>query len=337
MTTRVPWDRNDRPLLLAEIGGNHEGDYDAACRLCDLAIESGVDYVKFQIYSADGLVNPREAPARYDHFGRFALEPKQHLSLAERCRAAGVGYCASVWELAALEWIDDFLDFYKIGSGDLTAWPLLAGFAARGKPMLLSTGLSSLQEVLDTVAFIRATNRHYETPGMLGLLQCTAMYPIEDADANLRAMDTLREATGLDVGYSDHTRGSLALIVAAARGARVLEFHFTDRREGKTFRDHAVSLTCDEVRLLDSQLRSMTAMLGDGVKRPMHCEREAGHLVSFRRGLYSRVALKAGDRIRAADLAALRPNHGIDARCYRDIDGALLAKDTAPFEPLTPP
>jgi N-acetylneuraminate synthase/N,N'-diacetyllegionaminate synthase len=336
MTTgRIPWDRNDRPLLLAEIGGNHEGSYDAACRLCDLAIASGADYVKFQIYTGDGLVNPRESAARHQHFRRFELSREQHLSLAERCRAAGVGYCASVWEPAALEWIDEYLDFYKIGSGDLTAWPLIARFAERGKPMLLSTGLSTLQEVVDTVAFIRDLNRSYETAGRLVLLQCTAMYPIEDEDANLRAMDTMRAETGLDVGYSDHTRGSLALLVAAARGARVLEFHFTDQREGKVFRDHAVSLTCDEVRLLESQLLRMAIMMGDGVKRPMPCEVESGHLESFRRAVYCPLPLKAGDSIRAQDLVSLRPNHGVDARRFRDIDGQIVRKDLEPFEPLS--
>lgn len=331
----IPWERKDRPLLLAEIGGNHEGDYDAACRLCDLAIASGADYVKFQIYTGDGLVNPLESPARHQHFRRFELSRQQHLSLAERCRGAGVGYCASVWEPAALEWIDGYLDFYKIGSGDLTAWPLIAQFAERGKPILLSTGLSTLQEVVDTVAFIRSINRSYETAGRLALLQCTTMYPIEDEDANLRAMDALRAETGLDVGYSDHTRGSLALLVAAARGARVLEFHLTDQREGKVFRDHAVSLTCDEVRLLESQLRRMALMLGDGVKRPMACEVESGHLESFRRALYSPLPLKAGDPVRAQDLVALRPNHGVDARRFRDIDGLIVRKDLEPFEPLS--
>lgn len=333
-TDPAPWNRGPRPLLIAEIGGNHEGDFEAACRLCDLAIASGADYVKFQIYSGDSLVSPRESPDRHRHFQRFTLTTDQHRSLARRCRDAGVGYCASVWDPEALDWIDGHLDFHKVGSGDLTAWPLLAAIAARGKPLVLSTGLSTLEEVQETVAFLRQVNPTYRGPGRIALLQCTAMYPIEDDAANLRAMDTLRSATGLDVGYSDHTRGSLALLVAAARGARLLEFHFTDSREGKTFRDHQVSLTRNEVRELSSQLDRMVALLGDGRKRPMDCEVESGHVTSFRRALYSRRALKAGETLRAEDLVALRPNRGIDARLFRDVIGRRVARDTAAFEAI---
>jgi len=333
-TSRIPWERDDRPLLLAEVGGNHEGDFEAACRLCDLAIGSGADYVKFQIYSADGLVNPRESPERHRHFRRFELSPDQHLAVAERCRSAGVGYCASVWEPGALEWIDSRLDFYKIGSGDLTNWPLIAEFAERGKPILLSTGLATLEEILQTITFIRRTNPAYEAPGRIALLQCTTMYPSGDGEANLRAIDTLRAATGLAVGYSDHTEGSLALLGAAARGARILEFHFTDRRAGRSFRDHAVSLEPDEVRVLEGQLRRLTTMLGDGVKRPTTGEMDAGHVESFRRALYCSRPLKAGEAICCQELVALRPNHGVDARHFRDLEGRVVARDTEPFEPI---
>jgi N-acetylneuraminate synthase/N,N'-diacetyllegionaminate synthase len=330
----APWARGPRPLLIAEIGGNHEGDFDAACRLCDLAAESGADYVKFQIYTGDSLVSPVESPDRHRHFDRFSLTREQHLALARRCRNAGVGYCASLWDINALEWIGEFLDFHKIGSGDLTAWPLLESVAATGKPIVLSTGLSTLQDVVDTLGFIRTANPRYAAPGHIALMQCTAMYPIEDDAANLRAMDTLREATGLDVGFSDHTRGSLALVAAAARGARILEFHFTDTREGRTFRDHHVSLTLEEVRELSSQVDRLTAMLGDGDKRPMACEIDTGHVTSFRRALYSRRALRAGESIRAEDLVALRPNHGIDARRFREIIGRRVARDTAAFQAI---
>lgn len=329
------WHHHDWPLLIAEVGGNHEGDYDKACQLCDLAISSGVDYVKFQIYTANGLVNPRLSPQRYEHFQGFELSPEQHVSLANRCRSAGVGYCASIWELEALEWIDDCLDFYKVGSGDLTAWPLLQEFARRGKPILLSTGLASLQEVLDTVCFLQATNAFYKTTDSLALLQCTAMYPIEDCEANLKAMDTLREATGCLIGYSDHTRGSLALLAAAARGARILEFHFTDQREGKTFRDHAVSLKAEEVQILRQQLIRISAMLGDGCKMPMQSEICSGHVQSFRRALYSPVPLKKGELVRTEKLMALRPNSGVDARRFLTLNGTSAARDIAAFEPIT--
>ncbi|MGY6587781.1 MAG: N-acetylneuraminate synthase family protein [Wenzhouxiangella sp.] len=328
------WTQMSRPVLIAEVGGNHEGDFDYAKTLCDLAIDSGADYVKFQLYTGDSLVSPVESPPRHRHFQTFELTREQHIQLAERCRAAGVGYNASVWDPAMLDWIDPYLDFYKIGSGDLTAWPVLAEFAARGKPIILSTGLSALDEVIDTVNFLQQLNPVYSRPGQLVLLQCTAMYPTDPNEVNLAAMDQLYQATGLPVGYSDHTTSSLALMAATALGARVLEFHFTDQRNGKAFRDHQVSLTRDEVRALKAQAEAITALLGSRDKQPTPGEIEADHVTSFRRALYCRRPLKAGEAIQAEDLVALRPNHGIDARKFKEVIGKRAARDLQAFEAL---
>jgi sialic acid synthase SpsE len=158
------------------------------------------------------------------------------------------------------------------------------------------------------------------------------MYPIEDRDANLRVMDTLRQATRLAVGYSNHTRGRTALFVAAARGAEVLEFHFTDDRTGKTFRDHHVSLTADEVRTLCADLDQLKELLGDGVKRPLPSEIETGHVTSFRRAVYCRHAIARGQVITADDLVVLRPNHGVDARQFDDLVGRRAARDLHALE-----
>lgn len=330
----MQWEGRHGPLLIAEIGGNHEGDFDYAVKLCDLAIESGADYVKFQLYTGGSLVSPVESPDRNAHFRKFELSRDQHIRLAERCREAGVGYNASVWDPVMLDWIDEYLNFYKIGSGDLTAWPVLEAFARREKPMLLSTGLADLKEVLATIRFIEACNPAYRAPEMIAVMQCTAMYPIENSEANLRVMDTLREATGRPVGYSDHTRGMEALTLAAARDAQVLEFHFTDSRDDKTFRDHKVSLTCKEVKELRDRLDRIGELLGTGEKKPLPCEIEPGHVTSFRRGLYASVDLKAGDKIQPEHLVALRPNRGIDARNYREIIGKRVKRDTKAYEAL---
>lgn len=326
-----PWRGRCGPLLIAEIGGNHEGNFAVAKAMAEAAIGSGADCVKFQIYRGDSLVSPVESPDRHRHFQRFELLPEQHIELARMCRDAGVGYLSSVWDLEMLEWIDPYLDFYKIGSGDLTAWPLLRDFARRGKPILLSTGLATLDEVLQTVAQIQAVDERYRRPEWLCLLQCTAMYPIPDRDAQLRVMDTLRTATGLAVGYSDHTIGANALRAAAAMGAEVLEFHFTDCREGKTFRDHQVSLTAEEVRALKQDVMQITELRGDGVKTPQASEIEEGHVVSFRRAVYLRRPLGTGEPISADDLILLRPKHGTDARDSDLMVGAIAKQNLESF------
>lgn len=329
-TTASPWQGASGPLLIAEIGGNHEGDFESAKAMTASAIASGVDCIKFQIYTGDTLVSPVESPDRNRHFKRFELSPEQHIELACTCRDAGVSYLASVWDGAMLDWIDPYLDFYKIGSGDLTAWPLLEAFARRGKPMLLSTGLATLDEVLQTVQRLRRVDARYGLAEHLCLLQCTSMYPIPDGDAQLRVMDTLRAATGLAVGYSDHTEGSSALRAAAAMGAQALEFHFTDRREGRIFRDHKVSLTGEEVRDLMRDIAQITAFRGQGVKRPQASELAERHEVSFRRGVYVRRPIQAGEAISSQDLALLRPAHGTDAR---DFDLLVGARALRPIEP----
>lgn len=309
-----PWAGSCGPYMIAEIGGNHEGSFERACELTELAIATGVDCIKFQIYQGDTLVNARESPDRNAHFRRFELSQDQHLAIARRCSEAGVHYLASVWDPDSLDWIDPHLAMYKIGSGDLTAWPLLRAFAARGKPIVLSTGLATLDEVVQSVARIQAVDARYARPEWLCLLQCTSMYPIPDHEANLLAMVQLREATGLTVGYSDHTVGGHALRVAAAMGARVLEFHFTDRRAGREFRDHKVSLLPDEVRELQHDLRRIRALHGQALKVPQQSEIDQGHLASFRRAAYLNRDIGEGEEVRSEDVALLRPNHGIDAR-----------------------
>lgn len=324
------------PLLIAEIGGNHEGDFAAAQTMCQQAIESGADCVKFQLYRGDTLVSNVESPDRHKHFQKFEITREQHIQLAEMCRAAGVGYAASVWDMEMLEWIDPYLDFYKIGSGDLTAWPLLREFARRGKPLLLSTGLATMDEVLQTVAQLQQVDERYRQPEMLCLMQCTSMYPIPDHDANLRVMDVLRAQTGLAVGYSDHTVGTTALRAAAAMGAQALEFHFTDAREGKTFRDHKVSLVAEEVRQLKDEIRQITSLRGGYVKCPTQTELDNQHETSFRRGVYLRRALKSGDAITENDIALLRPAVGTDPRDADTLVGALVEKEIEPMHAVYP-
>ena len=313
------WTGKHGPLLIAEIGGNHEGDFEYAKELTSLAIESGCDYVKFQIYTGDGLVNPVEGEVRNKHFKKFELSQDQHIELAQLCKENNVGYLASVWEESAFEWIDPYLDFYKIGSGDLTAYPILKSTASLRKPILLSTGLANEQEVLSCIDFIKSCDSFYEDTNNIAVLQCTSMYPIPNADANLRVMSQLRQLTGCAIGYSDHTEGSKALEMAVALGAQILEFHFTDSRENKTFRDHKVSLTKNEVQDLIHEIKNIKELLGSSEKKPLEIEGE--HITSFRRAVYPRADIPENTVITEEHLITLRPNHGIPATDFYDLIG----------------
>jgi len=331
-----PWRGRFGPLLIAEIGGNHEGNFEVAKELAHQAISAGVDYVKFQLYRGNTLVSSHESPDRCSHFKQFELTRDQHVELAEMCQSNGVGYMASVWDLGMLDWIDDYMPIYKIGSGDLTAWPVIKEFARRKKPIIMSTGLATLDEVLQTIAQLQAVDNRYKYPEWLCLLQCTSMYPIGPEDAHLRVMHTLRDVSGLAVGYSDHTEGSEALKAAAAMGAEVLEFHFTDlnSRHQRTFRDHKVSLIAEEIQELKRYLRNLVLLRGENIKQPQKSEIDRGHLTSFRRGAFLPYAAAAGESVRSEDLVFLRPNVGLDARDAETLCDATLLESVGPLEKL---
>lgn len=321
------------PLLIAEIGGNHEGDFDSALHMTELAIEAGADAVKFQIYYGDTLVSVRRAPEQHAHFQRFELEPGQHIALAQKVLDAGRLYVASVWDLAAFGWIDPYMSIYKIGSGDLTAPVFLRAAARTGKPLVLSTGLSDLAEVSAAVGLLQSCNSEYRDRAMLAVLQCTSMYPIEPGDAHLAVMGGLA-ALGVAVGYSDHTIGRRALEVAAAMGAEVLEFHFTDQKSGRSFRDHQLSLDSDDLRMLVTALDEIRALRGDPHKSPLATEIDNDHLRTFRRAVYPARDIAAGETLGEHNLCLLRPNIGIDARRFDDLVGRHARRPLPKHEAL---
>ncbi len=329
-----PWQNLGRPLLIAEIGGNHEGSFSKAKELLNLALGSEADVVKFQIYYADSLVSKTENPIRYNHFKKFELTIDQHIELAKICISKGKLYTASIWDIDIIKLIDPYVRFYKIGSGDLTAFPIIEKIVELKKPIILSTGLSNMDEVLDTVKFIQNLNVDYKNPEMLCILQCTSMYPINYSDVNLNVMTKFKEELGLSTGYSDHTIDLVALKIAANLGADVLEFHFTDDKSNESFRDHKVSLTKSEVKSLKKFLDLSTKIKGDEIKKLMNIELKNNHHVSFRRGIYLKKPIKKGGIIKRSNMIFLRPLLGTDARFYKELDGSLALKDINPLKAI---
>jgi len=323
----MTWRGKHGPLLIAEIGGNHEGDFEYAKILTELACDSGVDAVKFQIYTGDTIVSRVEDPDRNKHFKKFELSRDQYVQLANICKENNVIFTSSVWNEEALDWIDEFIPIYKIGSGDLTAYPLLSKIAKLCKPIIISTGLASFDEVKETVNFLRKENRLYEGSKNLAILQCTSMYPIQDKDANLEVISLYKKELDVVVGYSDHTTGTEAVEVAYLLGAEVLEMHFTDKREGKVFRDHKVSFTNEEIKQLIIKIRQIQTLRGKPVKKPLPIEIDNNHLVSFRRAVYPSKDIKKGTVLSESNLTVLRPNKGIDAREFNSLLGKKINKD----------
>ena len=329
------WKSKYGVYLIAEIGGNHEGDFVKAKELTELACKSGVDAVKFQIYTADTLVSKVEDPERHAHFKKFELTPEQHISLAEICKNNKVTYSASVWDMNALEWIDPFMTFYKIGSGDLTAYPILKRIASIGKPLIISTGLATLEELRTSVKFVQSINDRYMQSDYLALLQCTTSYPSSDSEVNLRVMKTLKEQFDVTVGYSDHTTDSYAAELAVSMGAAVLELHFTDDPARPSFRDHQVSFTGEMIRDLIDKIKRIKKLQGSSVKNPTELEINSGHVNSFRRGIYAARDLQSGDILTESALKFLRPGNNSDITCWGDLVGRTLKKPVTKYQKIS--
>ncbi len=309
------------PLLIAEIGGNHEGDFEYAKKLVNLAIESNADCIKLQIYRGDSLVSEVENPTRNKHFKKFEFSIDQYIELIGMVKEANKLFTASIWDTKLIDQLDEHIDFYKVGSGDLTAYPLLKHIATKNKPIVISAGLSNENEVVDSVEFIQNANGVYKSPEMLAVLQCTSMYPIHDEDANLAVMDRFANIMDVSIGYSDHTIGSKAIFYAAVKGAEIIEFHFTDIKENRSFRDHQVSLTKKDVLEFIDKLSEFQVFNGISEKKPLPIEIENNHVETFRRAVYPSRDIEPGEIITESDLVVLRPNHGIDAREFYNIIG----------------
>jgi N,N'-diacetyllegionaminate synthase len=320
--------------IIAEIGGNHEGNFEYAKELTKLAALSGADAVKFQVYTGDSLVNKRYDPTRNKHFKKFELSKEQYIELAELCDDLDITFMASVWDIDAFSYIDKYMPIYKVGSGDMTAYNLIKKMVLTGKPIILSTGLATFNEVKSVISFIESIDQRYIENKKLALLQCTSMYPIPDSDANLNVINTYIDKFDIPIGYSDHTVGMDAIEISVAMGAKIIEVHFTDERKGKKFRDHKVSATKDEIIGLINKIKKIRTLQGSFEKQPTQSEIKSGHLKSFRRGLFARSDLKEGHTITKKDLISLRPLVETGAEDYYNLIGKITTKKISKFEKL---
>jgi N-acetylneuraminate synthase/N,N'-diacetyllegionaminate synthase len=334
-------------FIVAEAGVNHNGDPALARRLVDAAAECGADAVKFQTFTVDALLT-REAPkagyqiettgaeeSQREMLARLELGADRLAELRDRAAKHGLIFFSAPFDEAsadALEALDVAL--YKVPSGEITNLPLLRHVAAKGRPVILSTGMATLEEVEQAVAAIRAAG---DPP--LALLHCLSAYPAPVEEVNLRAMDSLASRFGCPVGFSDHTLGIDVAVAAAARGAAIIEKHLT---LDKTLPgpDHRASLDVAEFSAMVRAIRSVESALGDGIKRPMPSEADTRRVA--RKSLVAARALKAGERVAAGDLASKRPGTGISPAELSRVLGLRLTRDVAadeviPWEALAKP
>ncbi len=302
-------------FVIAEAGVNHDGDVEIAHRLVDAAADAGADAVKFQTFVPDALASASAPTAAYQRAGdqgedqramleRLALPADAWPGLQQRAHDRGLVFLSAPFDDPSADVLDavDIAGF-KTGSGELTNLPFLERLARRGRPMIVSTGMATMVEVAAAVDTIRATGL-----AELALLHCVSSYPAAPQDANLAAMRTMRDAFGLQTGWSDHTPGIELPIAATALGAAIIEKHLTlDRtRRGP---DHAMSLEPPEFAAMVAAIRATAVAIGDGDKVPTAAEGDIAAVA--RRSLHWARDLSGGATIAEADLLVQRPGTGI--------------------------
>ncbi len=329
--------------VIAEAGVNHNGDPEMALQLIDAAAAAGADYVKFQTFRADHIATAAAPKAGYqqqttgtsesqlDMIRKLELSEETHLRLVQRCREKGIRFLSTAFDLPSVELLERIgIDFYKIPSGELTNLPYLRKIAALGKPVLLSTGMATLQEVRASFDVLVNGGIGKEN---ITVLQCTTEYPAPPEETNLLAMLTMQQEFGTAVGFSDHTEGITLAIAAAAMGATVIEKHFTlDRNLPGP--DHKASLEPDELKAMINGIRLVEKALGDGIKQPGNAEQKNINIA--RKSLHVTKNLVAGHVLTATDLLPKRPGNGISPMQIDSVIGKKLLRDVAADEQLLP-
>lgn len=338
--------------VIAEAGVNHNGSLEMAKQLIEVAANAGADAVKFQTFKAGELVSKGAPKAEYqarttggaesqlEMIRKLELDEEAHVILMRHCQECGIEFLSTPFDLESVDLLVNGFDLprLKLSSGEITNGPLLLKVAQSGKPVILSTGMSNLGEIeaaLGVLAFgylqpelppssaaFRACYAMPEGQEVLRqkvvLLHCTTEYPAPLADVNLRAMDTMRSAFGLPVGFSDHTQGITTAIAAAAREAVVLEKHFTlDRNLPGP--DHAASLNPDELTSLIDCIRQVDLALGAPHKAPTASDLK--NIKVARKSLVACTRIRAGERFTTDNVAVKRPGTGISPMNFWDILG----------------
>ena len=329
--------KNERCLIIAEAGVNHNGRLDLALKLCDAAKECGADVVKFQTWKTEALITGHVAQADYqtrntgitesqfDMLKRLELPYDDFRKIKAYCDEIGIVFASTADEPESLDFLTGLgIPFIKVGSGDIGNVPYLRYMGSKGLPVILSTGMSSLAGVDVSVSALREGGA-----GDITLLHCTTNYPCPYEEVNLKAMLTLREAFHLPVGYSDHTVGRDVSVAAAALGACVIEKHFTLDR-GMEGPDHAASTDPAEFRELVKAIRTIETSMGTGIKAPTASETRIAEVVTKRIVAGRRIA--AGEIFTEDNVCIKRNDTGAKASEWDRVLGRTAAKDYCPDE-----
>ncbi|MFW6029920.1 MAG: N-acetylneuraminate synthase [Halanaerobiales bacterium] len=315
-----------KTFIIAEAGVNHNGSIEIAKEMIVKAAWTGADAIKFQSFNADKLVLRNAAKAeyqkettgdrdtQYDMLKRLELDYNKHQEIKEYCQFNDIIFMSSPFDLESIWLLNNLgMEIWKIPSGEITNLPYLKAIGQLNKKIILSTGMANLGEIEKALDVLSNAGNNE-----IVLLHCNTDYPTKMLDVNLRAMQTIKDAFKVNVGYSDHTAGVEVPIAAVAMGAKVIEKHFT---LDKSMRgpDHRASLEPDELKLMIDSIRNIEIALGDGVKRPT--ESELKNKLVARKSIVANKDIKKGDKFSEENLVIKRPGTGINPMLWENVLG----------------
>jgi len=324
----------DKVLIIAEAGVNHNGDINLALELVRSAAKAKADYVKFQTFKADKIVtksasqadyqkeNSGQIETQYEMLKRLELNHESHHILQKECSKNGIKFLSTAFDEESADFLNNLgIDFFKVPSGEITNYFLLTKIASFGKPVILSTGMSTLDDIAAALDVLikGGINRTDIT-----VLHCNTQYPTPFADVNLKAMETIRDKFDVRIGYSDHTMGVEVSVAAVALGATIIEKHFTLDRTMKG-PDHAASLEPDELTSMIEQIRNIEVALGSGVKQPSQSEHS--NMIVARKSMFLAGSFAKGHVIGKDDVVMKRPGDGMSPMLFPAILGRSLKTD----------
>lgn len=323
-------DTGEQVVIIAEVGNNHEGSYTLAEELIGRAAEAGADVVKFQTIVPEKLVSVQQT-ARIEQLKKFQFSYEQFAGLKKVADRENILFMSTPFDPESAQFLASIVPAFKIASGDNTFFPLLETVAETGLPVIMSAGMTELDEIHTSKKFIEEVWRREELTSELALLHCVVSYPTPPEDAGLLAIRTL-EKLGCTVGYSDHTIGVEAAVLSVALGARIIEKHFTIDKNYSAFRDHQLSADPADLKELVTRVRGASVLLGKEEKNVRAVE--AGNVMPVRRSIVAAHDLAQGHTIQFADLGWVRPGNGLAPGRESELVGKILVRNIQSGEAL---
>ena len=326
--------KNNPAYIIAEIGSNHNGEFDLACELIEKAKDSGANAVKFQTFKAENHYSKNSPKislykeGTYELIKSLEIDRTWHVKLSKLCQNLGMDFMDSPCDFEAIELANSVdMDILKVASFDMVDSRLVRKIAQTGRGVMLSTGMANLSEIQNAINIC-----HSENNNNLVLLQCTSLYPAPAKLTNLNAMKTLKQAFGCIVGYSDHTLGDHIACAAVANGAKVIEKHYTfDKKASGP--DHKFAIEPNELKAMIEKIREIEYAFGDGIKNGPRVEELEMHKKA-RRSILASKNLRKGDIITEESLVIKRPGFGINPLFFENIIGMKLTSDIKKDEPI---